>query len=392
RTQYHLRDWLVSRQRYWGAPIPIIYCDDCGELPVPEEQLPVELPYDVDFAPTGESPLARSEDFHAVQCPKCGAKARRESDTMDTFVDSSWYFLRYASPHDTTRAFDPKAVGFWCPVDMYVGGAEHAVLHLLYSRFITKVLFDNGLVKFDEPFKTLKNPGLILGEGGEKMSKSRGNVINPDDVVEEWGADALRLYEMFMGDFEDKKPWDTKGISGVRRFLDRAHAMVHEVRHKGDEEPTPEMMRALHKCVKKVSADIEAFKFNTAIAAMMTLLNEWSAGNRGSRDFAATFVAMLSPFAPHLADELWKVLGMEGFALQAAWPWYDEAMTVDSTVTIAVQVNGKLRDKMEVEAGTGEEDLKARAYASAKIAPLLEGRVIAKTIVVKDKLVSIVLE
>jgi len=390
-VQFHLRDWLISRQRYWGAPIPIIYCDDCGEMPVPEEHLPVLLPYDVDFRPTGESPLARSEDFHAVQCPKCGAKARRESDTMDTFVDSSWYFLRYASPHDAKRAFDPRAVASWCPVDLYVGGAEHAVLHLLYSRFITKVLHDHAGLSFDEPFKTLRNQGLIQGEDGQKMSKSLGNVVNPDDVVAEQGADTLRTYEMFMGDFGDSKPWDTKGIQGTRRFLDRIFVAVHDTVHKKYETTPPALERALHKAIKKVSSDIEAFKFNTAISALMILLNEWTASEGANREFAGAFVRLVSPFAPHLAEELWKVLGHDGSVLESSWPEYDEAMTKDDQVTVAVQVNGKVRDRIEVPAGLTEEDLKARAFASEKVIPLLAGKIVAKSIVVPDKLVNIVL-
>ena len=228
KTQYRLRDWLISRQRYWGAPIPIIYCDECGTQPVPEITLPVVLPVDVDFRPTGESPLTRSKTFHDVKCPKCGAKARRESDTMDTFVDSSWYFLRYCDPQNSAKIFDEGKVAKWCPVNFYVGGAEHAVLHLLYARFFTKVLFDLGLVNFSEPFLKLRNQGLILGEDGQKMSKSRGNVVNPDEIVEKYGADTLRLYEMFMGPLEDVKPWQSKSISGVRRFLDRVFVLVSE--------------------------------------------------------------------------------------------------------------------------------------------------------------------
>lgn len=390
QVNYHLRDWLVSRQRYWGAPIPIIYCETCGELPVPEEQLPVLLPDDVDFRPTGESPLARSQSFHDAVCPRCRGKARRESDTMDTFVDSSWYFLRYPAPHDGDRAFSQHAVNYWCPVDLYVGGAEHAVLHLLYARFFTKVLCDHGLVGFDEPFQKLKNPGLILGEDGQKMSKSRGNVINPDDVVAEYGADTMRLYEMFMGDFEAAKPWDTKGILGVRRFLDRVWSLMHDVVHEKRSQVPPELERWLHKTIKKVSGDIEQFKFNTAISAMMIFLNEWGRIGGGDPAFAATFVKILSPFAPHLAEEMWQLLGMSGSVFNSSWPAFDEALTVDAAVELVVQINGKVRDKMTVPVGISEEDAKAAALASDKIKVLLAGKNIAGVFVVKGRLVNIV--
>ncbi|HTM68989.1 MAG TPA: leucine--tRNA ligase [Candidatus Binatia bacterium] len=392
RVQYHLRDWLISRQRYWGAPIPIIYCETCGEVPVPEDRLPVLLPDDVDFRPTGESPLTRSVSFHEVNCPRCGKKARRESDTMDAFVDSSWYFLRFASPHEGERAFSSHAVNYWCPVDLYVGGAEHAVLHLMFARFFTKVLFDHGLVPFDEPFTKLRSQGLILGEDGQKMSKSRGNVINPDDVVAEHGADTLRLYEMFMGDFEAAKPWDTKGILGVRRFLDRSWVIVHDVVHQRRDSVSDALRRALHKTIKKVSSDIEACKFNTAISALMILLNDWYEQGGGDKEFCGAYLRLLSPFAPHLAEELWALIGNETSIALTPWPAHDEALVKDETVFLVVQVNGKVRDRIEADAGLEEEDAKAKAFASPKIAPLLEGKRILKTIVVRDKLVNIVLQ
>ena len=390
RVQYHLRDWLVSRQRYWGAPIPIIYCDKCGEVPVPEEDLPVVLPEDVDFRPTGESPLARSASFQEVECPNCRGQARREADTMDTFVDSSWYFLRYASPQEADRAFSSHAVNYWCPVDLYVGGAEHAVLHLMYSRFFTKFLCDNGLVPFEEPFLSLRNPGLILGEDGQKMSKSRGNVINPDSVVEAYGADTLRLYEMFMGDFSEAKPWDTKGILGVRRFLDRAWSSVHDTVHKKLNETPEELVRVLHRTVKKVSADIEAFKFNTAISAMMILLNEWGKMGGGDPKFAGTFVTLLAPFAPHLAEELWYVLGHGKSVFNQPWPKADEALAAEDSVELIVQVNGKMRDKMTVPVGLADEDAKAKALGSAKVQAHIRGKNIIRVVVVKGKLVNVV--
>ncbi len=393
RVQYRIRDWLISRQRYWGAPIPIIYCDECGEVPVPEEQLPVLLPDDVDFRPTGESPLTRSASFHVVKCPSCGgSNARRESDTMDVFVDSAWYFLRYPNVHEATKPFNPADVSHWCPVDMYVGGAEHAVKHLLYSRFMTKVLNEYGLVPFDEPFTRLRNQGLIQGEDGQKMSKSLGNVVNPDDVVGEHGADTLRVYEMFMGDFGDSKPWDTKGMQGSRRFLDRVWMSVHDVVHQRRETVSPELHRALQKTIKKVSEDIEAFKFNTAISSMMILMNEWGTLGGGNKEFAGTLVRLLSPFAPHLAEELWSVLGNAESIALAPWPTYDPTLIKDSTVSIVVQVNGKVRDRIEVAAGLGEEEIKKIASASPKISPLVEGKKVAKVIYVQDKLLNLVLE
>ncbi len=390
-VQYHLRDWLISRQRYWGAPIPIIYCEKCGEVPVPEEDLPVLLPDDVDFRPTGESPLVRSKSFHQVSCPRCNGQARRESDTMDTFVDSSWYFLRYASPHDGDRPFDSHAVNYWCPVDLYVGGAEHAVLHLMYARFFTKVLADHGLLPFDEPFLRLKNPGLIMGEDGQKMSKSRGNVINPDEVVGQYGGDTLRLYEMFMGDFEIAKPWDTKSIVGVRRYLDRVWTAVHDMVHRKSAETPPELGRQLHRTIKKVSSDIEAFKFNTAISALMILQNEWQRLGGGDRAFAEAYLRLLSPFAPHLAEELWQLVGNHSRSiLEAAWPVCDESLAADVNVDLVVQIDGKVRDRLSVPAGLGEEDAKALALGSEKVKKHLEGKSVRQVIVVRGRLVSIV--
>ncbi|MBI4457655.1 class I tRNA ligase family protein, partial [Candidatus Uhrbacteria bacterium] len=280
----------------------------------------------------------------------------------------------------------------WCPVDLYVGGAEHAVLHLLYSRFFTKVLFDNGQVSFDEPFMKLKNPGLIMGEDGQKMSKSRGNVINPDDVVAEYGADGMRMYEMFMGDFEAAKPWDTNGISGISRFLDRVWTICHDVVHQRRDAVAPELERALHKTVKKVSHDIEDFKFNTAISAMMILMNDWTDLGGGSRQFAGTFLKLLAPFAPHLAEELWQLLGNAHSIFRSSWPAWDEALTVDAKIELVIQVNGKLRDKMEVEAGSGEEDLKARALASEKVRQFIADKTVLHVVVAKGRLVNIVVK
>ncbi|TAK05022.1 leucine--tRNA ligase [Patescibacteria group bacterium] len=387
-VHWHLRDWLVSRQRYWGAPIPIILCDDCGEVPVPEKDLPVELPDDVDFRPTGESPLARSASFHDVSCPRCGNPARRESDTMDTFVDSSWYFLRYCSPTEDDRPFDPALVAAWCPVDLYVGGAEHAVLHLLYARFVTKVLFDVGALPFDEPARTLRNVGLILGEDGEKMSKSRGNVVNPDDVVAAHGADTFRIYEMFMGPFEDAAPWNEQGIVGVRRFLERAHGLAENVGQASDAA----LHRLTHQTLAKVSADIEGFRFNTAVSALMILVNAFGKAESVPQQDWETFLQMLSPFAPHLAEELWERLGYDESVARQNWPTADAALLVEDEMKIVVQVDGKMRDALIVPAGIDEESLKGRVLASEKVQTWIRGRHIEKIVVVPGKLVSIVLQ
>lgn len=391
KVNYHLRDWLISRQRYWGAPIPIIYCDKCGELPVSEDDLPVLLPDDVDFMPTGESPLVASKSFHDVKCPKCGSDARRESDTMDTFVDSSWYFLRFASPKEKKMPFSKPDVDHWLPVDLYVGGAEHAVMHLLYARFVTKVLFDDGQLGFDEPFMKLRNPGLILGENNEKMSKSRGNVINPDDVVVEYGADTFRMYEMFMGEFEDAKPWNTKGIVGLQRFLDRALQAVRDLAEKGEKDVAPELDRLMHRTIKKVGGDIELFRFNTAISAMMIFLNEWNRAGGVDKNAAGIFARLLCPFAPHMAEELWEILGNKGSVFAESWPQYDEALIVEDEVEIVVQVDGKVRDRIRMSAGSGEEEVKEKALACDKVQESVKGREILRVVVVQDKIVNIVL-
>jgi leucyl-tRNA synthetase len=385
-VNYHLRDWLVSRQRYWGAPIPIIYCKDCGEQPVPEQDLPVILPDDVDFRPTGESPLVRSKSFHDVKCPKCGQAARREPDTMDTFVDSSWYFLRYADPENPAAFAAKDKIEAWCPVDMYVGGAEHAVLHLLYARFFTKALFDAGYLKFDEPFTRLRNQGLIMGEDGEKMSKSRGNVVNPDEVVAEYGADVFRLFEMFMGDFEQAKPWSKGGIIGLQRFLEKVWKLK-----VGDTATPNETKNALHKTIKKVTEDIEAFKFNTAISSMMIFANEASGIALEKSDYEA-FLKILAPFAPHLCEELWEGIGHADLISAAPWPTYDPALTVDAEIEIALQVLGKVKDRAKIAADADEEEYKKIALGNDKVKAALAGKTVKQVIVVKKRLVNIVTE
>ncbi len=384
QVNYHLRDWLVSRQRYWGAPIPIVYCDEHGEQPVPESELPVLLPDDTDFRPTGESPLARSESFKKASCPKCGKPARREYDTMDTFVDSSWYFLRYADPKNDTAFADKDKMVYWCPIDLYVGGAEHAVLHLLYARFFTKVLNDLGYINFDEPALHLRNVGLILGEDGEKMSKSRGNVVNPDDIIKEFGTDAFRVYEMFMGDFEQQAPWSTKNIVGTERFLEKVWKL------QVGEAATPAPLRSLlHKTIKKVTADIDGFKFNTAISQLMIFTNEASGIALEKSDYEA-FLKLLAPLAPHVAEELWAQLGHEDLISLAPWPTYDEALTIDAEVEIALQVLGKVKDKITIAADADEEEYKRLALENDKVKAALEGKTVKQVIVVKKRLVNVV--
>jgi leucyl-tRNA synthetase len=404
-TNYHLRDWLVSRQRYWGAPIPIIWCEDCGAVPVDPKDLPVILPRDVDFKPTGQSPLVDSKEFHDVKCPKCGGPARRESDTMDTFVDSSWYYLRYCDPQNDEVFSEPEKIKYWCPVDIYVGGAEHAVLHLLYARFMAYALHDLGYLDFEEPFTKLRNQGLILGPDGEKMSKSRGNVVNPDEVIEQYGADSIRLYEMFMGPLEDAKPWDTSGIVGIRRFLDkvwmmreRASVIASEAKQSPEIASSPsaprndKMARLLNKAIKKVTDDIKSLKFNTAISAMMICANAMQNEETIARPEYEKFVAILAPFAPHLAEEIWHDLGHTESIFAQAWPTYDEAMLRDELVPIAVQVNGKLRATMELSPDLPEKDVQDRALAAENVTKYVEGKEIAKVIFVPGRLINIVVK
>lgn len=388
-TNYKLRDWLVSRQRYWGAPIPIIYCDECGEVPVPEDQLPVELPDDVDFMPTGESPLTVSKSFHDVKCPKCGKKARRESDTMDTFVCSSWYMFRFSDP-DNDKVFADKAnLKQWCPVDLYVGGAEHTVLHLLYARFFTKALHRYGYIDFDEPFLKLRHQGLILGEDGEKMSKSRGNVINPDDVIKQYGADTLRIYEMFMGPFDALKPWSTKSIEGSFRFLQKVYRLAEET-GVSDDKPDENINRAIHKTIKKVTDDIESFNFNTAISQMMIMANEMMKLKKIPREVMEKFILILAPFAPHLCEEVWGILGHKETLVYEEWPKYDPKLIVDKEFELVFAVNGKKRSAKNVPIGISEENAINSALEDESVKRNIEGKEIIKKIYVPNKLVNIV--
>jgi leucyl-tRNA synthetase len=402
KTQYRLRDWLISRQRYWGAPIPIIYCEQCGELPVSERDLPVELPMDVDFRPTGESPLVRSKSFHNVKCPKCSQPAKRESDTMDTFVDSSWYFLRYIDPQNTKEPFAKTKIKNWLPVNLYVGGAEHAVMHLLYARFFTKVLADLGYLNFFEPFLKLRNQGLILGEDGQKMSKSRGNVINPDEIVDKYGADTLRLYEMFMGPLEDSKPWNTSSIIGLRRFLEKVNNFSNQflegnikLEHPGPEAETA-ALRARAQTIKRVTDDIENFRFNTAISTLMefnnVIISKINISHETKVIDLLTLLILLYPFAPHLTSELWEKLNSNKEVIwQQTWPVYDEFSLLVDTIKIVVQVNGKVRAQIECAADAVESEIIKAAHAEAAVAKYLDGKKIQRTVYVPSKLVNFVL-
>ena len=392
---YRLRDWLISRQRYWGTPIPIIYCPEHGAVPVPEEDLPVRLPEDAEFMPTGESPLKLDPDFYNTECPTCGGPATRETDTMDTFMDSSWYQYRYLSPHYEEGPFDPERGEKWLPVDQYTGGIEHAVMHLLYTRFFTKVMRDLGLVDFDEPMRRLFNQGIILGPDGNRMSKSRGNVVNPQDFVDRYGSDALRCFLMFVGPWNEGGPWDSQGIGGVSRFLRRAFSLVAGGEASGAEADPAELPRRTNRLVKKVTGDLETFRFNTSIAALMEHTN-YLLGVKGAvdeeewREGLRTFVAVLAPFAPHHAEEMWAEMGEEGSVHEQAWPSYDEALIAEEEITLVVQVNGKLRDRVTVPAGIGEEAAKEQALASEKVRPHVEGKTIRKAVYVPGRLVNLV--
>ena len=398
KTTFRIRDWLVSRQRYWGAPIPIIWCEDHGAQAVDEMQLPVELPTDVDFKPTGESPLVDSKTFHNVKCPKCGKDARRESDTMDTFVDSSWYYLRYTDPHNANAFADKKNIDYWCPVDLYLGGAEHAVMHLLYARFFAYALHDLGYLDFEEPFLKLRNQGLILGPDGDKMSKSKGNVVNPDEMVSEYGADSLRLYEMFMGPLEDAKPWDTKGVVGVRRFLDKVEKLRDRVApstRSGNNllpEPVEGTRRLLHKTIKKITSDLEELKFNTAISQLMIVVNELSGAVTVDKEIFETFLKLLAPLAPHLSEELWEQLGHATSIFVESWPTFDPAMIIDDVVQMGVQVNGKVRGTIMIAPTADEGTAKELAFTEQNVTKWIEGKEIVKIVYVPGKIFNIVVK
>jgi leucyl-tRNA synthetase len=388
KTTYRLRDWLISRQRYWGAPIPVIYCQKDGAQPVPETELPVTLPDDVDFMPTGESPLTRSPSFQSVTCPTCGGPARRESDTMDTFVCSSWYYFRFADPKNGTEFASKDALKKWLPVDLYMGGAEHTVLHLLYARFFTKVLRDLGYISFSEPFLKLRHQGTILAEDGRKMSKSLGNVINPDVVMQEFGADSLRLYEMFMGPLDVAKPWNTKNILGVRRFLEKVWNLSDRV---SDEPLSKETDTLLNRTIEKVGGDIEAMHFNTAISQLMILTNHLTELERVPRSAYETLLRLLSPLAPHIAHELWEMRGNETSISGAGWPAFDPAKTVSDAVVIGVQVNGKVRGTVTLKTDTEETAALDAARKEPSVAKWLAGRE-EKAVYVPGRIISFVVK
>lgn len=392
-TNYKLKDWVFSRQRYWGEPIPVVHCETCGVAPVPEDQLPVELPKVDNYQPTGtgESPLAAIESWVNTICPMCDEPAKRETNTMPQWGGSCWYYLRYMSPNFEGRFVEKEAESYWNQVDLYVGGAEHAVLHLLYARFWHKVLFDLGCVSNPEPFKKLVNQGMILGEDGEKMSKSRGNVINPDDVIRRYGADTLRVYEMFMGPFEAVKPWSTKSIEGAFRFLQKVYRLVEEG-NLVDDASDEAINKLLHKTIKKVTEDTENFSFNTAISQMMILANETMKQKQISKSLLKTFALLLSPYAPHLAEEMWEMLGEKTTLAYEAWPSYDESLTVDNTFVLVFSVNGKMRGKKEVSKDISKEEAIELARKDEGVLRNIDGKDVLKEIYVPGKLVNIVVK
>ena len=387
KTNYKLRDWVFSRQRYWGEPIPIVHCDKCGYVPLPEDQLPLELPDVESYMPTdnGESPLAAMRSWVETTCPCCGGPAERETDTMPQWAGSSWYFLRYTDPHNTEALASPEALKYWMPVDWYNGGMEHTTLHLLYSRFWHRFLYDEKVVPCPEPYQKRTSHGMILGENGEKMSKSRGNVVNPDDIVNEFGADTLRTYEMFIGAFELSAAWSNEGVKGCRRFLERVWKLQEIVTDEAGY--SKELETRMHQTIKKVSSDFETLKYNTAIAAMMSLINDFYKAGKVTRDEFKTLLILLNPVAPHMTEELWQIMNYGGRLYQTSWPTYEEAKTVESEVEIAVQVNDKVRATIKIAADISKED--AIAAGKAAVADKLTGQIV-KEIYVPGRLVNIV--
>ncbi len=392
KVNYKLRDWVFSRQRYWGEPIPMVYCEKCGWVPLPESELPLRLPEVESYEPTetGESPLAKMTEWTKTTCPDCGGAAIRETDTMPQWAGSSWYFLRYMDPHNHDALASKEALNYWSPVDWYNGGMEHTTLHLLYSRFWHKFLYDLGLVPTKEPYQKRTSHGMILGENGEKMSKSRGNVVNPDEIVAEYGADTMRLYEMFIGDFEKAAPWNTSGIKGCKRFLERVWGLQDVLTQ--EDAVRPALEGVFHRTIKKVSLDIDALKCNTAIAALMSLLNDIMDTGSVTREEFKIFLLLLNPFAPHMTEELWETLAFGGKVTDQAWPEWDEEKCVEQTVEIAVQVNGKVRARVTVPAGADNAAAIAAAKADGKVAESIAGKTIVKEICVPGKLVNIVVK
>jgi leucyl-tRNA synthetase len=400
-VQYRMHDWLISRQRYWGAPIPMVYCDQCGIVPVPEHQLPVLLPEDAEFLPTGQSPLKFHEGFLNTTCPKCGGPATRETDTMDTFMCSSWYHMRYTSPGYDKGPIDPERAKYWLPVDQYTGGIEHATMHLLYTRFFTKACRDIGILDHDEPMLRLFNQGIILGEDNEKMSKSRGNVVNPDDFVESMGADTTRAYLMFIGPWEAGGPWSSRGIEGVYRFVHRVWDVVTGERQSFDEQPADKAVRALrritHKTIHKVTEDMEGFRFNTMIAALMEFNNYLVKAKETPvvqsdawREAIRALILLLAPAMPHLSEELWQRIGEPYSVHNQPWPEWDEEIAADEIVTLVVQVNGRVRDRLSVPAGTSEEQARQLALASPKVQRYTSRKTVRDIIYVPDQIINVV--
>lgn len=409
QTNYHMRDWLISRQRYWGAPIPMIHCPTCGTVPVPESQLPVVLPDVQGYEPsgTGESPLAGIKEWVETTCPVCGGPARRETDTMDGFACSSWYELRYTSPHNDKAPFDRATIDYWLPVDLYVGGAEHAVMHLLYARFWTKVMYDEGLVGFTEPFARLMNQGMLLSYDGQKMSKSKHNVITPDEVVEQYGADTLRLYELFMAPFEQEVAWSKEGISGAHRFVKRLWELAQRTIEAPRATPTdvpvsvPRLELQINKLTRKITEDIERFKFNTAVAAFMEYFNFLAETVRNDETVLSTtewqsamrqLLVVLAPFAPHMTEELWQEYGCEGSIHKQAWPAWDESKLFESESEVAVQVNGKVRGSMLVPSDSTDEELGGLALAQDYVVKYTAGHIVKRVVAIKGKIVNIVVQ
>ena len=392
KVNYKLRDWVFSRQRYWGEPIPLVHCEDCGWVPIPEEELPLLLPEVDNYEPTetGESPLANIHDWVHTTCPKCGKDAHRETDTMPQWAGSSWYFLRYTDPHNSEKFASEEALDYWMPVDWYNGGMEHTTLHLLYSRFWHKFLYDIGVVPGPEPYSKRTSHGMILGDNNEKMSKSRGNVVNPDDIVNDYGADTLRTYEMFIGDFEKSVPWSENGVKGCRRFLDRVWRL-QEILQDG-QGYTEDLESSIHKTIKKVSEDFETLKFNTGIAALMSLLNEFNDHGSITRKDFETYLVLLNPVAPHITEELWEAVGIEGRLFQTSWPEYDEEKTIDKVLDLPVQVNGKVRGTITVALDEPKENLKNKVDQVPAITKFLDGKTIVKEIYVPGKIYNIVVK
>ena len=390
-VQFKMKDWAFNRQRYWGEPIPIVHCEDCGVVPVPYEELPLRLPKVENFEPgaEGESPLAKIEAFVNCTCPKCGKKARRETDTMPQWAGSSWYFLRYVDPHNDTALADPKKLKYWMPVDWYNGGMEHVTRHVIYSRFWHHFLYDIGAVNTSEPYAKRSIQGLILGPDGDKMSKSKGNVVDPLDIVEDYGADTLRTYVLFMGDYGAATPWNENAVKGCKRFLERVSGFTDII--SGDAD-TQKLETPFHKTIKKVSSDIEEMKFNTAIAALMTLTNDIYNLGKVSREQVQTFAKLLCPFAPHLCEEIWEATGGEGFLSLASWPEYEESKTIDAQTEIGVQINGKLRGTVVIPTNAEKEEVFAIAKADSRIASLTEGKTFVKEIYVPNRVVNFVVK